>query len=269
MKLVWSAVVVCLLCGCPQKGGTYQPPAALPSAKDVIARLGKVREERRSFTSESVMDYWLGKDRVKGTVLVMGTAQRQVRFNALSPQGPVLADMACNGTDFQYVDFQNNCQLTGPCTRQSIAQLLHVALEPEDFFSLAVGAVPIDPQATGTVAWDAAKGQERVELASPAGKQTIVIDARDGRSDVLSSQLVGPDGKVVWSVENADFQAVKDEKSGAEHRLPGKTRFKSPQQEADLLVDWNGRKINVAIDPAKFHVSVPEGLPRCGSQPRE
>jgi Domain of unknown function (DUF4292) len=200
-------------------------------------------------------------------VLVMGTAQRQVRFNALSPQGGgVLADMACNGKDFSYVDFQNNCQLTGPCTRSSIAQLLRVELAPDDFFSLALGVVPVHPEATGTVAWDASKGHERVELQSPAGKQTIVIDARDGRSDVLSSQLVAPDGKVVWSIENADFQVVKDARSG-EHRLPGKTRFKSPIQEADLLVDWKERAVNVTIDPAKFTVNVPAGLPECGSQP--
>jgi hypothetical protein len=266
MRLAWPLIVICIACGGPPKGGAHQPPPTLPSAKDVIARLTKLREARTSFTAESVMDYWLGKDRVKGTVLVMGTAQRQVRFNALSPQGGgVLADMACNGTDFAYVDFQNNCQLTGPCTRSSIAQLLRVELEPEDFFSLALGVVPIHPQAKGTVEWDAARGHERVALESPAGKQAIVIDARDGRSDVLSSQLIGPDGKVVWSVENTDFQTVKDARSG-EHRLPGKTRFKSPTQEADLLVDWKERAVNVTIDPAKFKVNVPAGLPACGSQ---
>jgi hypothetical protein len=266
MRLAWSVLAVCLASGCPQKSGVPKPPAgAAAPAKDVVERLAKLRAARTSFTAESVMDYWLGKDRVKGTVLVMGTSQRQVRFNALSPQGGgVLADMACNGTDFSYVDFQNNCQLTGPCTRSSIAQLLRVELEPEDFFSLALGVVPIHPEATGTVERDG-KGQERVSLESPTGKQTIVIDARDGRSDVLSSQLVGPDGKVVWSVENADFQTVKDSKS-SEHRLPGKTRFRSPRQEADLLVEWKERAINVAIDPAKFHVNVPAGLMACGAQ---
>jgi hypothetical protein len=266
MRLACSLVAVLLACGCPGKGNTYQPPKNLPSAKDVIARLTKLRDARTSFTAESVMDYWLGRDRLKGTVLVMGTAQRQVRFNALSPQGGgVLADMACNGKDFTFVDFQHNCQLTGPCTRSSIAQLLRVELEPEDFFSLALGVVPIHPEATGTVEWDASKGHERVTLQSPDGKQTIVIDAREGRSDVLSSQLVAPDGKVVWSVENTDFETVKDAASG-EHRLPGKTRFKSPLQEADLLVEWKERAVNRAIDPAKFTVNVPEGLSRCGRE---
>jgi hypothetical protein len=265
MRLACTVLAACLAGGCPLKGNSHPPPGTLPSAKDVVARLTKLRAARSSFTAESVMDYWLGKDRVKGTVLVMGTAQRQVRFNALSPQGGgVLADMACNGTDFSYVDFQNNCQLTGPCTRSSIAQLLRVELEPDDFFSLALGVVPIHPEAKGTVEWDAAKGHERVALESPAGKQTIVIDARDGRSDVLSSQLTGPDGKVVWSVENTDFQTVKDAQS-SEHRLPGKTRFKSPSQEADLLVEWKERAVNVSINPTKFTVNVPPGLPACGS----
>lgn len=264
MRLV-SSLIVAALCACSGGARNYRQPAQLPTAKDVIARLAKVREARSSFTSESVMDYWLGKDRVKGTVLVMGTGKRQVRFNAISPQDSLLVDMACNGTDFAYVDSQNNCQLTGPCTRASIASLLRLELEPEDFLSLALGTVPVDPQATGTVEWDASKGYERVKLESAAGKQTIVIDARDGRSDIVSSELVGPDGKVAWSIENADFRAVKDAKSG-EHRLPGKTRFKSPQQGADLLVEWKDRTVNPVLGPEKFVVNVPAGLPACGAR---
>ena len=270
-KAIWSVVSlasVASLAGCPGPGGgSRQPPAQLPSAEQVVAQLTKLRAERASFTAESVMDYWVGDNRVKGTVLVMGTSQRQVRFNALSPQGGgVLVDMACNGTDFAYVDFQHNCQLTGPCTRQSIASLLRVELEPEDFEALAVGVAPVDPQATGTVTWDASKGLEVVKLTSPAGTQTIAIDASGGRTDVVSSELVGPDGKVVWSVQNSDFQTVKDAKGG-EHRLPGKTRFKSPQQKADLLVEWKERTLNVTIDPAKFTVAVPPALARCGGAP--
>lgn len=268
MKLARSVLVACLalVCGCPHEGGGPRPPGAAAPATEVIARLEALRAARTSFTAESVMDYWLGKDRVKGTVLVMGTAKRQVRFNALSPQGGgVIADMACDGADFTYVDFQNNCQLTGPCTQASIAQLLGVSLAPEDFFALAVGAVPIPAGSAGTVE-RGDQGQERVALESPAGKQTIVIDAGGGRSDVRSSQLVGPDGKVVWSVENTDFGAVKDARSG-EHRLPGKTRFRSPGRQADLIVEWRERAVNVAIDPAKFHVNVPAGLAVCGAQP--
>jgi hypothetical protein len=264
MRLAWIIAAATLACGCPHNG-SYQQPAQLPTAKDVIARLAKLRDARTSFRVQTTMDYWLGKQRVKGKVRVMGTSKRQVRFNAIKPDDTVLVDMACNGTDFTFVDFQNNCQLAGPCNKSSIASLLHVELEPDDFHAFAQGVPPVIDNADGTVTWDAKHGQERVALEGPAGKQTLVIDARDNHFDVVSSELRDPAGKVVWSVENSDFHEVKDV-TGTPQRVPGKTRFKNPRQEADLLVDWldEERAINLEIDAAKFTVPIPSGLPSCG-----
>lgn len=261
MKLAFVSLAL-LACGCPSGGGaSYKPPSKLRTAEEVVAELRATSEARKAFRAESVMDYWLGGQRLKGTVLVMGTNQRQVRFNAISPQQDVLADMACDGQDFTLVNMQKNCQLTGPCNKQSIATFLRVELEPEDVLHLALGTVPVPVQSTGTVIWDSSKGYERIELSSPEGTQKIVIDARDGRRDVVSSELAR-DGKVVWSVENADFEAVKDD-AGGTHRLPKTTRFKTPTQDGDLLVDWKARTVNPTLDPAKFKVAVPDGLPPC------
>jgi hypothetical protein len=265
MKLGLVAVLLLLASGCPHNGG-YQQPASMPTVAETVDRLAKARAALTSFTGESVMDYWLGDQRVKGTVLVMGATGAKVRFNALSPAGgDVLADMACDGTNFAYVDKQHNCQLTGPCNRSSIAALLHVELEPDDFIHLALGTPPVLDQPTGTVTWDGSKGLEKVKLEGPDGTQTIDIDARDGKFDVVASELKDKSGKIVWSVENADWQAVKDS-AGGEHRLPGKTRFKSPREKADLLVDWKERTANVQIAPDKFTVQVPPGLPPCGAK---
>ena len=64
--------------GCPgHGGGHYAAPAVTVTVADVIAKLDAQRTSRASFTGESTMDYWLGDQRVKGTVLVMGTSQRQ------------------------------------------------------------------------------------------------------------------------------------------------------------------------------------------------
>ena len=265
MRFVLLGVAV-LACGCPHNGG-YKQSGATPQVADIALRMAKARDALTSFRAESVMDYWLGSQRVKGTVLVMGTTGAKVRFNALSPAGgDVLADMACDGTDFAYVDKQNNCQLSGPCNRSSIAQLLHVELDPDDFLHLALGTPPVLEQPTGTVTWNSSKGQWHVELKASGGTQTIDIDARDGRWDVVASEQKDATGKVVWSVENADWGTVKDD-AGGDHRLPSKTRFKSPKEQADLLVDWNERTVNVTIDDAKFKVDVPPGLPPCGSKP--
>ncbi|MBA3459538.1 MAG: DUF4292 domain-containing protein [Deltaproteobacteria bacterium] len=267
MRFTLVASLTLALAGCPgggSKNGGGKRDYADPTAADVVKRLEQQHAERTGFSAESVMDYWIGKDRLKGTVLVMGTTGKKVRFNALSPAGgDVLADMACDGTSFAYVDKQNNCQLSGPCDRSSIATLLRFELEPEDFLYFAVGTVPI-AATDGTVTWDGKSGHEQVTLTGPNGTQTLEVDLRGGRADVIKSELKNSSGTVVWSVENADFGNVKDA-AGKEHRLPGKTRFKAPNQQADLVVEWGERTLNPDLtNPLKFQVSVPPGLPGCG-----
>jgi hypothetical protein len=261
MRLVLLAVVL-FACGCPHNGGGSKRPYADLTVKDVLDRLAKTREARTSFTADSTMDYWLANQRAKGEVLVMGTPGAKVRFAALSPAGgSTLAEMACDGTNFVYVDYQNNCALTGPCDQHSIAQFFRLELAPDDFVHLALGTPPVLASSTGTVTWDSGKGLERVDLTGPDGKQTLLIDAKDGKFDVIESELTGPDGKVKWSVANADFGDVGGQ------RLPGKTRFKSPAENEDLLVEWGSeRQINVPLDASKFQLQAPSGLPTCGQQ---
>lgn len=255
-----------LLPGCPGPGARYPQPAGDNTVAAVVARLDQARLATTSFRGASVMDYWLGEDRVKGGMLVMGTMGAKVRFNALSPAGDsVLADLACDGRDFVLVDMQNNCTLTGPCSRDSIAQLLRISLDPDDFLQLALGNTPVLPGATGTVTWDAGKGHQVVALSSSAGSQRIEIDGRQGRWDVLSSELKDAAGGVVWKVENTDFAAVKDG-AGATHRVPGKSRLTQPAQKADLLVEWEQRTLNLELAPESFQLAPPAGLPQCGAK---
>lgn len=260
-----APVAALLFAACPGGGAKYPQPSNATTVEQVVAKLEAARKARASFKVQTQMDYWLGKDRAKGTVWVMGTAQKQVRFNALKPSGDVLVDMACDGNNFTFVDFQNNCQLAGPCDKRSIASLLRVELEAEDFHHLAQGTPPTITDAKGTVTWDASKGHERVKLEGPEGVQNLVIDARGSNFDVLSAELIGPDGKVTWSVENTDFRTIEDV-AKVKHRVPGKTRFKSPKEGADLLVEWSdeGREINLPLAADKFTVPIPAGLASCG-----
>ncbi len=252
--------VLTITTGCPAR--RIDRPYPAPTGDELLGRLAKQRTERTAFTAESTMEYWLGKQRVKGTVLVMATTGKKVRFNALSPAGgSVLADMACDGANFAFVDSQNNCQLTGPCDRSSIAAFLGVELEPEDFLYMALGTVPVIEGAS-TVTWDSTRGLEKVVVTGAAGKQTIAIDAKDGRLDVIGSALVDTAGKTVWSVDNTEFETASDA-AGGKHRVPSKSRLRSPGQQADLVVEWGDRTLNPTLDDARFVVEVPTGLPRC------
>jgi hypothetical protein len=263
MRLALCALFV-LACGCPGGGGTgggAKRPYPDLTIQDVLDRLAKTNAARTSFTAESTMDYWMQGQRRKVDVLVMGTPGAKLRLAGLSPAGgSTLAEMACDGNKFVYVDMQNNCTLSGPCDESSIARFFQLQLAPDDFVHLALGTPPVLANATGTVTWDSGSGYERVELTGPGGKQMLVIDAKDGHFDVIESQLSGPDGKVKWSVANANFGDVDGQ------RLAAKTHFKAPQQDQDLLVDWGQRHVNVPLGPEKFQLTPPTGLGTCGQK---
>jgi hypothetical protein len=259
-RALLGAVLIATAC-CGPKGGAKNPRPDL-TVEAVVAEIGKAREALTSFTGESTMDYWLSGQRAKGDVLLMGKVGKRVRFAALSPAGgSTIAEFSCDGTNFVYVDYQNNCALTGPCDAKSVAIFFGIELEPDDFVHLALGTPPII-NGTGTITWDGSAKLHRVELSSSAGTQKLGIDTN--RWDVHTTELGGTDGKVRWSVANTDFD--KAEGTG-ERRVPGKTRFKSPAQNQDLLVEWKERQINVDLPDPKFVLQAPAGLPTCGQQP--
>jgi hypothetical protein len=252
-------------CGCD---GTIVRPYEKPKVGKVVQSLKDRNAAARSFRAESTMDYWVGKERVKGTVQVQGRIDRRLRFNALNPgAGTVAIDLACDGTDFVYLNQNENCVLTGPCDATAIAQLLRIELEPEDFLLLAVGSTPI-LEGEAVLSWDDQAGREVVTITTADKRvQTIKLDGRSKEAtwDVLESTVTGADGKVEWKLSNKDFKAIEVE-GGGTRRVPGKTRFEQPPMKADLIVDWETRSVNLELAEEFFQLAPPAGLPQCGSK---
>jgi len=251
-------------CGC-NGGKRYVRPDPLPEAKEFLRQSEALRDQALTFKAESVMDYWVDKERVRGTVLVMGRRGARMRFNALNPTGGnVAGDLACNGVDFKYIDYNNDCQVTGPCTKDSIAQLLRVVLEPDDFLLLAIGGAPVLTNADGSVSWDAKRGYATVEVVSDdyMGTQTLVLDGREGHWDVLESTVRDANGNIEWRLKNKEFKSLTGD-DGIVYRVPSKTRFEQPKVKADLIIKWKKRSINPKLDDEKFEIEIPVGIPPC------
>ncbi|MEM9491489.1 MAG: hypothetical protein AAGC55_20260 [Myxococcota bacterium] len=260
--------------GCSCSGANLERPYGAPTADKLVGDLVAAKQRARSYRIESVMDYWVGDKRVKGTVLLMGTVGARVRINALNPTGDnVAADLACDGISFQLIDYNGNCQRTGPCTRSSIAQLLRVDLEPDDFLLLAMGGTPLIAGAYAESEWDSKDGHEILKLIAPdnSQSQTVVLSGRHcegapGGADcpwaVVSSVLRDARGNEVWNLRNRDFRAVTGA-DGALFRVPEKTQFKQPAVEADLLVRWREQELNPQLDNSKFTMTIPPGLALC------
>jgi hypothetical protein len=260
------ALFALLVLGCACGPKSVPRPYATPQLEAVLSDVRRTNAAARSFSAESTMDYWVGRDRVRGTVLVMGQKGAYVRFNALNPTGDnVAADLACNGADFAYIDYNNDCQLTGPCTRDSIAQLLRVSLDPDDFLLLVLGSTPLIAYGEGSIEWDEKSGTERVRLVSPDKRLTQTIQLRRSGElwEVVSSIVHDADGAIEWKLQNRDF-STQQGPDGAAFRLPGRTMFEQPKAKADLLVRWGERTVNPEIPPDRFEMDIPAGLRWCG-----
>jgi hypothetical protein len=238
-------------------------PYPEPAVATITGELAKQQAALTSFRGDSTMDYWLSGKRVKGEVLVMGTVGKKVRFAALSPAGgSTLAEMACDGTNFVYLDYQNNCAMTGPCDARSVGMFFGIELDPDDFVHLALGTPPILDGATGTVTWDGSRGVEKVDLKAAGGVQKLSVVNKNSRWEVVDSELFGADGKQRWSVAYTDAQKIN---GSGEQRVPMKAHFKSPVQSQDLLVEWSELEANPQLDAEKFQIQVPAGLGQCGT----
>lgn len=259
-----ATITACGLAACNH--GPKPRPYPAPTVADLLARLTQTTEQVTSFyADDTLMDYWMNDERVKGTVAIMGTTGAKVRVNALSPAGgDVLSDLACDGEQYVFVDNTKNCYRTGPCSRDTVAAMFRIALAPDELMRLAIGGTPIIAGATGTVTWDGKTQRETLQLSGEGGRtQTIVLDARDGRADVISSEVKDAGGALEWRIDNTGFSKMKDN-NGMERRVPDKSRFRSAGgDKADLLVEWNERQLGLELEDAKFVREVPDNLPTC------
>jgi len=258
------ALSLSVLCSCGPSAPTKRSYPK-PSSEAIIRALQERDALAQSFYGDSRMEYWVDGQRVKSTVYVMGTRGAKLRLNALNPTGgDTAADLACNGQRFQLVDHNNNCERTGPCNQNTIAQLLHVNLSPNDFFALAIGSAPIIVHQSARLHWDAASGEELLDLRSSQGErhQRFRLRAHSGGWDLLSSTLYDAKDNILWKLTNKNFisQVTEDKKT---MRLPTRTRFEQPQNKADLVIRWNERSINLELPADKFQIEM-SGLPTCG-----
>jgi hypothetical protein len=245
------------LAACPGTTSTLHGPDA--TSTDAVHALAGARLSVTSFRADSTMDFLFNDQRLKTEVIVIGQPGAHVRVNVLDPANAVLADLACDGTTFYYRDSQHNCELTGPCNADTIEQLFHIDLKPDDFLYLAAGTPPV-MDGSATMSWDSKAGREHVTITGAAGTETIDIDGTNGHRDPVRAEMKDATGQHVWTVENKDFTDV------AGHRVPGATRFMPENKSNDLIVDWKQLELNVQLPADKFKFAL-IGLPQCGQKP--
>jgi hypothetical protein len=254
-----------LLCAACPSGARIARPYADPGADAVVAHLTGLRERVRTLRAETVSDARVGKERAKLTVYVLAAWGGKLRYMAMNPGGGAMAaDLASDGVQFCFIDANHNCGDCGPATPENVGQLIRVRLPPDDVVAMMMGGTPILPDAQARLTWEPDGGKEILELATADGRtQRVVLDGRERRWDVLSSEVRGPDDKLVYRIQHKDYRAVT-RADGSVVRLPGKSLFE--QGDDSVLIVWKEQELDIELDDGKFHLEVPEGLPICGAQ---
>lgn len=247
------AAVLLAVSGCPQS----QTPRSYPEPRvvDVLARLREVDRKTHNLRAETRSDVRLGKDRVNVEVLILVAWGGKLRYQAFYPNGSMAADLASDGERYCMIDVEHNCGACGPATAENVGRLLTVTLDPNDVVTMMMGRTPIlaDPQ--GTVTWDPNDGTEIVELHAGELRQKIVLDGRDGRWDVLSSEVRDPRDNIVWRIRHKGFHDV------GPVRLPKKSWFE--ESDSDAMIEWRKQELNIEIPDERFTLTLPTGLPQC------
>jgi hypothetical protein len=203
--LVALLVVGCSACGSGAKTRTYPAPPAV----DLVTHLREARQRaNKNLRADTKADAWIGNDRAKVTVNILGEWGGRFRFQAEGPNNATVADLASDGQEYCFIDAQKNCGECGPATPESIGRLVGLALEPDDLMAVLLGSTPI-LEGEATVTWDASNGYEVLTVTSPNGyKQTVKLQAAGEAWDVKQSELWGPDGKRVFRIRHIEFHAV-------------------------------------------------------------
>jgi outer membrane lipoprotein-sorting protein len=251
------AMVVALLplvAGCPKPAVRPYPP---PSADELMAALRSRAEHLKTLRMTAKVDHMAnGGERVRIKVNMLLARGGKLRIEADSPLGGALATLVSDGTQFSLLDVRQNRFLTGPAKACNVARLIRLSIAPDDVVAVLMGGAPLDGKIKSS-AWDPNNGgREVLTLSLPdGGEETIQLDGREKRWDVLRAERRDAAGKVLWRVTNDGF------KDHGDVRLPDVEDVEEPPHGADAEIKLRSVEPNLEIKDELFRLSPPQGVP--------
>jgi uncharacterized protein DUF4292 len=253
----WLGLAGLLASACCVHAAPVARPYAAPTADELAALLTARAAAVRSLNARARATSWLGGDRVRATVLMLVERDGHLRLEAeVSLQGTV-ATLATDGARFAFLDARKNELSRGPACPANVASLVRIPLAPADIAAIVLGDArrPSDAAVAPTVAWDAARGADVLELAT-TGETLHVFFARHGAAvDVVGAEVLAG-GRRRWRTSYEDFETV----AGA--RVPATIHFAEGDGSYDdgVEIKLKDRALNETPPPSAFVLTPSPGV---------
>jgi hypothetical protein len=254
--LILVMAVAMLATGCPHAPPVQRPYPA-PTAEELLRVLSARQAAVRTMNARARATSWLGGERVRATVLMLVVRDGHLRLEAeVSLQGTV-ATLATDGERFALLDAQKNELSRGPACPANVASLLRIPLAPADVAAVLLGDVRRAPDATtaATVAWDAARGADVLELPAAGGALRVFFARHGADVDLVGAEALSA-GRRIWQTAYEAFAAV------GEVRLPTTIRFAEGTHSFDdgVEIRFKDRTLNVTPPTEAFTLAPPSGV---------
>jgi hypothetical protein len=167
-----------------------------------------------------------------------------LRFEAeVSLQGTV-ATLATDGRVFELLDARKNELARGPACPVNVASLIRIPLAPAEIAAIVLGDArrPDGATVSPTVAWDAERGADVLELVAPAETLRVFFARHGAAVDVVGAEALAA-GHRRWRTTYDDFEA-----DGAT-RLPTTVRFAEGSGSYDDGVEIKLKDHQLGVTP--------------------
>jgi hypothetical protein len=263
--LIRRIAVLLALAGCAHTQVVPRPPdRPAPDPQVLFQSLTARHEALRTTQMETRTTSWLGKERVRATVLMLVDRAGRLRFEAEVPvQGPV-ASLVVRGQEFMFLDLQEHVFRLGPACPANVATLIPIPLLPEEIAAILLGDAPLGAGARPRqVDWDGERRADVLVIDRPttgaaARLWVTFVPARTGYDVVAVAGESPPGAGRRWRV------AYEDLAPSGPITLPGLIRFAEPGRSFDEGVEIKVRErmgVNRDIPEASFTLTAPPGYP--------
>ncbi|MEZ4299620.1 MAG: hypothetical protein R3B70_32020 [Polyangiaceae bacterium] len=166
--VVFSALLGVATAGCPS---VAPPRSQFPSADDALGRMKASYSCVNGVQGQAKIDHLSKQGRIRGDLYLLAQNPDRVRFEVVSPFGPMLFLLTSDGREFRLLDVKNKQFLYGPPKACNLARMTQVPVPGHALVSLLRGEAPVlvhtAPEAR--IAWEGEGGFYRLLLDSKHG----------------------------------------------------------------------------------------------------